>query len=487
MILKRISWLMAFLLVVTIALVGCGSGGGGGKKKNDAPAPPINPIISTFSLAGNEGKNVYILCALANRVEGDTNYIAPYNVTVSSANPSSVADNFPLRSSLLKNSLSRRRYPYGDEQMKMDSMLRQREADNLRRRPQSVRFSQKISFAPALGETRSFIVYVTPSQTQSRNFIYKKTSANCYIWVDSTENISDAILDDYVTDFEASITELRTDFGHDQDTDGEGPIYILISSVFNDFCGGYFNSTDKYAVDGSNNHDIVYLANNSYAVVGKYTAEEGQEYNKATLAHEFQHMINFDCHYRNNAIVPETIWLNEGLSELASYVCGHGDANNFKIKAFLDFPVGITVWDQTSSSYGAGLLFTRYIYERYPAKITNMVNTNLVGIANIESTLGVNFDEFITDFYLALCYDGTGYSVDPRYEFATLNLRTGDFDGLLPWQSFQIGNNGTALAYPYEPVLLPLTDVGTNSTITFSVVGSPVKATIIGLEPPDSF
>ena len=74
---------------------------------------------------------------------------------------------------------------------------------------------------------------------------------------------------------------------------------------------GYFSSTDEFTTPVepySNAHEMFYVN------LGVY--DPGSFDYLSLLAHEYQHMIHF------NADRGETVWVNEGLSELATLVAG---------------------------------------------------------------------------------------------------------------------------------------------------------------------
>ena len=109
------------------------------------------------------------------------------------------------------------------------------------------------------------------------------------------------------------------------------------------------------------------------------------EYTYSTLAHEFQHMI----HWKQDR--NETSWLNEGSSELASflndYSVGGWDA------AFVSDPdLQLNDWpnnpDETGPHYGAGFMFVAYFLDRFGEEATQtLINHAANGLDSVDQTL----------------------------------------------------------------------------------------------------
>jgi len=121
--------------------------------------------------------------------------------------------------------------------------------------------------------------------------------------------------------------------------------------------GGYYSGEDLYPrsiAPYSNQRKMIYL--NSEAVT------PGTSTFDATLAHEFQHMIHWHVHPRDDA------WINEGAAMLAEYlngVAGDGDASAFA--QMLD--TQLDAWSVNSerdiAHYGGSFLWLLYYYQHY--------------------------------------------------------------------------------------------------------------------------
>jgi hypothetical protein len=137
--------------------------------------------------------------------------------------------------------------------------------------------------------------------------------------------------------------------------DGDARLTVLNTNLRG--AGGYFSPADtlpRAANRFSNEREMFVIALNSYPI--------GSESYLATLAHEYQHMIDFTQKRRRPA------WLSEGLATLAEDLngfAGQGSALGF----LADTDLQLTTWAanaaQNGRHYGASRLFLRYMYEQY--------------------------------------------------------------------------------------------------------------------------
>lgn len=185
------------------------------------------------------------------------------------------------------------------------------------------------------------------------------------IWADTlhlnSSNISTALAEGYIKLLENSTPAVSKDstlgiydleklyFGDVPDKDGDGRVDILFSKIFSG-AGGYFSPLDQTSMEGSNIRDIIYIQ------IGMAVS-----FTEGTLSHELQHLI----HYNYDSL--ESSEFNEGLSELATIICG-GEyiSHSFYLsKPSLSFnwPTG----DQVGSAenYSMASLFAVYFSEQF--------------------------------------------------------------------------------------------------------------------------
>jgi hypothetical protein len=277
------------------------------------------------------------------------------------------------------------------------------------------------------------------------------------------------VVNDYARVWDDTIyPNVRQVFGHDRDTDGDPKLYILFTKELNNFgSAGQFRGADKhpdsvvYPLYGvhSNEKDIFYV---------EIPDTDDIEYDKGTLAHEFQHMINFDA--RNDSyLLAEYAWLNEAFSGLAEYITGFGYQTWKLMRSFLTIPISLTCWATLNSrNYGGSYLFGRYLYEQFgTAAIKKMVqNIGYDGVFNVANVTGMDFNVVYNNWVIALCLSNTGLSYDPKYNFTTLNLRTNGFDGLKTVASYNMGTTVYGTFKPYCPAKVEWFDQTSNSMMT---------------------
>jgi len=201
----------------------------------------------------------------------------------------------------------------------------------------------------------------------------RAVGTNCYVFVeDSAWNtlIDQTAVDNIIAEFDNTIfpTDVAT-FGTPPDVDSDPKIIILVLDIQdgNDpssYVAGYFYSLNEVADtpgdDGnrSNEAEIFYMdcypadpLNDPIGVFG-------------TTAHEFQHMIHYAHGY------PEMTFVNEGLSEIASYICGYGLRSTGLYAQNTN--VGLFPWDEIGNvlaDYSRAANWTLYLYEQFGGSI----------------------------------------------------------------------------------------------------------------------
>ena len=149
----------------------------------------------------------------------------------------------------------------------------------------------------------------------------------------------------------------RAIFGSERSpgVDGDPRLTVLNTAVRG--AGGYFSSADgvtKAVNRFSNEREMFVIGINSYPI--------GSDEYASTLAHEFQHMIEYNVAERSPS------WFNEGMSTLAEDLNGFVD--QLGVQMHIDKPdIQLTAWDADSATtgrhYATSRLFMRYIYEQY--------------------------------------------------------------------------------------------------------------------------
>ncbi len=225
-----------------------------------------------------------------------------------------------------------------------------------------------------------------------------------YMWVDDTARLNDADLKKSADRFATqTYPKNREFFGSElkPGVDNDPRLHILHAKGMGKRIAGYYSSADEYSRlvnPYSNEKEIFYISADSNNAKPNTTFYDG------TLAHEFQHMI----HWANDR--NEDSWVNEGMSELASYLNGFdpGGAD----AAYMAKPdTQLTTWSDPSlgnaEHYGASYLFTQYFLDRFGEDLTKAV------VASTENSIaGFNaaltkagrperFDDIFADWVIA--------------------------------------------------------------------------------------
>lgn len=151
-------------------------------------------------------------------------------------------------------------------------------------------------------------------------------------------------------------------FGQPPNRNGDRMIDFLILDIKDEFnpdagnfafIAGYFLENDQSNNTGSNQRDLLYLDSQP----GIFYKDERRTYTVlATTAHELQHLIHY------NYDVNEYLWVNEGLSELASTYCGYGIG--FPYLYLRDTNKNLTLWFNNVADYARVGLWTLYVAEQ---------------------------------------------------------------------------------------------------------------------------
>lgn len=209
---------------------------------------------------------------------------------------------------------------------------------------------------------------------------------HCYIFVDSS------ISQDYVSDcttikntFDNTVyPEVTSWFGKPIIPKifslPDDKIYIFLTDISdkftNGYVAGYFDHRDLEGLWG--NQKLIFF-------MDIYPGKPGDPNDKSnpfyrTLAHEFQHMINFSYHLAQG-LINEKRWLDEGMAMFSEYLFSGAVGNNSKcipptphLDRFLEKPqINLIASDNASwfsegtlfRHYGASFLFVWYLVEKY--------------------------------------------------------------------------------------------------------------------------
>lgn len=244
---------------------------------------------------------------------------------------------------------------------------------------------------------------------------------NLYYWVEDGLTVDPAELQAAAERLQNDyLSLLRTYFGQEwlPGIDGDPHLSVLhLRGSGESYELGYFTDKDEYPralFPDSNEQEIVYLN------MGQL--EVGEDLYFGTIVHELQHLIQW------NMDGNESIWLNEGLSQLAERIVGLETAAT---EDYLLQPgTRLNTWnyeeDVIDAHYAATYLFSVYLWEqlgdtavqelaRYPGNGLPAVETILRGYAPDR-----DLSSFVGDWAVANALDDV--SLGSRYGYVKLDL-----------------------------------------------------------------
>ncbi|WP_339193842.1 Ig-like domain-containing protein [Aeribacillus sp. FSL W8-0870] len=227
-------------------------------------------------------------------------------------------------------------------------------------------------FLNKVGDTKTFWVhdFTTNEDKQiSAKLLYSGTKTN--VWVYDNQ-ITEADAQKLGQEFDQEIYRLITqNFASESDVDGNGKIHILCYDIQDGFAGfggyiaGYFYGGDLHDIPYSNKSEIFYI--DTYPLMGTGT-EKDVSAAYETLAHEFQHMVNFNQNvFIENGSQMDT-WLDEALSMAAEHIYTGKPLTNYiyyyNISTSITNGHSLLYWDDngdTLSNYSLSYLFGQYV------------------------------------------------------------------------------------------------------------------------------
>lgn len=220
----------------------------------------------------------------------------------------------------------------------------------------------------------------------------------------------------------------------------------------NGYVAGYFDHRDLEGLLG--NQKAVFFMDLNPGEPGDPADKNNSFYR--TLAHEFQHMVNFSI--RNaRGLAEQERWLDEGLAMFSEYMFSEEIGSSREripptphFERFLENPaVNITSdskesWfreDKLFRQYGASFAFVVYLVEKYGGSTRAMQqafmrefigtpDAGVKGINNFFAHLNIDFAQIFSAFILSLHLDKA--AVPNPWGFNSLNDSFGNSSGALP-------------------------------------------------------
>jgi hypothetical protein len=192
-----------------------------------------------------------------------------------------------------------------------------------------------------------------------------------YMWVEEGARVDQGDLEAAADLFEEKTYETnRAFFGSEwtPGVDNDPHLSILHATNLGSSVAGYYSSADQFVSrvrNDSNEMEMFYINIDNVSVNSPF-------YN-GVLAHEFQHMI----HWYNDR--NEETWLNEGFSELATYLNGFDVGGSYYFFADAS-DTQLNTWPSgpgaAGANYGGSYLFTSYFLDRFGSDATRALVAN---------------------------------------------------------------------------------------------------------------
>ncbi len=245
------------------------------------------------------------------------------------------------------------------------------------------------------------------------------------------DRISTTQLTNLLTEFDTNIyptvTGIFGPLGLRGDPEDAHKVWVLIHNIRDEsyydpaqtsYVAGYFSASEN-SIENKNMFHI-----DSYDWENRVGPDGARPYlYEGTFAHEFEHMVHFDQD------PDEPSWVDEGLADLAGYLCGYGHSSGH-LAYYLVYhdTTALTFWGGGLEDYGASYLFQLYLYEKYGgvAFVSALVQEQANGIEGIQNTLptGVLFDDVYEAWTIAVYLDDI--TLGSPYGFDTLDIGTED-------------------------------------------------------------
>ncbi|PLS01485.1 Ig-like domain-containing protein [Neobacillus cucumis] len=344
----------------------------------------------------------------------------------------------------------------------------------------------------AIGDTKAFWVSNIETNTDyqiNAELLYSGTKSNVWVYNDQ---ITAADAQKLGQEFDAKIKPIvNTNFGPESDVDGNGKVNILCYDIQDGFNGsggyvaGYFSPYDLFAQPDSNQMEVFYI--DTYPAMGLGSTKDVTEA-YSTLAHEFQHMVNFNrTAFIEGSSSQMDTWLDEGLAMAAEQMyTGTALTNRIDYYNYSDSITAghsLLYWDDYGdvlANYSLSYLFAQYLKVQtgqgdkiFKEVLENPNNDYRAVEAVIQKYIGpsMTFGKFMTSFREALLLKQPtglyGFKGDPAFNALTPKIYTGSGTDL---------HGGGALV---KVANLPFTaPTDKDSNITYTVLGDTIDLTV---------
>lgn len=327
-----------------------------------------------------------------------------------------------------------------------------------------------------VGDTAKF--WISNSDTMKHTQVtaeLKVLTEHVAMWVQQGVRFNQRDLEASARRFEEKTYPINREFFGSEWTpgvDNDVHLHILHARGLGENVAGYYSSADEYSRlvnEYSNEREMFYISADSG------NAKPNSDFYDGTLAHEFQHMI----HWANDR--NETSWVNEGMSELASYLNGF-DPGGAEY-AYAERPdTQLTTWadpstESVSEHYGASYLFMSYFLDRFGEELTKaVVASPKNGIPSFNEALAAagrpeRFDDVFADWVVANYLDMPEADAEGRFGYSQID--TPSMKVAATHRSYPVSNKGEVSQYGADYIRLR-----GSGAVTIQFAGQPQVAVV---------
>ncbi|MBI3362791.1 MAG: immune inhibitor A [Chloroflexi bacterium] len=250
-------------------------------------------------------------------------------------------------------------------QLLLDATVPGRDLHDLAKRLKGVENAPVVvSESPASHKIGDEVVFNASNEDTHDHFtvaaVLRYETPHVYAFVEKGKSFNKSDLKGLVDTFEdKTYPKDREFFGSEWSpgVDSDEHLYMLFAGNLGFSIAGYFSGADEVSHlvhEYSNEKEMFYINIDNVNLSSDFT--------NGVLAHEFQHMI----HWYHDA--NEDTWMNEGSSELASFLNGY-DPGGFDSVFIANPDLQLTSWalnpGEATPNYGAAFLFMDYFLSRF--------------------------------------------------------------------------------------------------------------------------
>lgn len=324
----------------------------------------------------------------------------------------------------------------------------------------------------------------------------------CTVYLEQGQSVDQDTINEIINQFDNAIypNEVST-FGEEPNPgiDGITKIFILLLDVRDGYApgstgyiAGYFNPFDEYDISTSSNSNQKELFS-----MDVNPGIPGDNIFMRTLAHEFQHLINWNQKTNLRGVFEET-WLDEAMSEIAPVFCSYGPDYERVISYQYQPWDSLVDWWSTTSDYSTVYMWAQYMKDRVTntdstghSVFWNINHTSDVGINAVNTSLSAvgyskDFSDVFRDWSIANYLGLNTVPGHPEWSYSSIHTEAGyiteygPLSGLPVNDSIHINASSVGGLHLWGLDYFEFTKTGTG-TVTWSITDPTDEAAFIDL------